>query len=71
MARIGKFILGVIIGSLFATVIVILLTPQPGSDLLKRIGSRLEEMQNEVKMAAENRRKELELELGKMQHPQG
>ena len=68
MQRIGRFVLGAIIGSLFATAIVILLTPQPGSDLRKRIGSRLEVVQNEVKMAAENRRKEMELELGKMQH---
>ncbi len=70
MERIGRFVLGAIMGGLFATAIVILLTPQPGSDLRKRISGRLEEMQNEVKMAAENRRKELELELGKMQHPQ-
>ena len=70
MERIGRFVLGAIIGSLFATAIVILLTPQPGSDLRKRISSQVEEIQNEVKMAVENRRKELELELGKMQHPQ-
>ncbi len=69
MARIGRFILGAIIGSLFATVVVILLTPTPGSDMRKRLNNRLEEMRNEVRMAAENRRRELELELGKLQHP--
>ena len=47
MARIGRFMLGAIIGSLFATAIVILLTPQPGSDLRKRLGSRLEDLQND------------------------
>ncbi len=70
MARIGRFVLGAILGGLFAAAIVILLTPTPGSDMRKRLNSRLEEMRNEVKLAAENRRKELELELGKLQHPE-
>jgi gas vesicle protein len=70
MAQIGRFILGAILGGLFAAAVVILLTPTPGSDMRKRFNSRLEEMRNEVKMASENRRKELELELGKLQHPE-
>ncbi len=70
MARIGRFVLGAILGGLFAAAVVILLTPTPGSDVRKRLNSRLDEMRNEVKMAAENRRKELELELGKLQHPE-
>ncbi len=70
MARIGRFMLGAILGGLFAAAVVILLTPTPGSDMRKRLNSRLDEMRNEVKMAAENRRKELELELGKLQHPE-
>ncbi len=69
MDRIGRFVLGAIIGGLFAAAVVILLTPTPGNDLRKRLGSRLEDMRTEVKMAAENRRKELELELGKLQRP--
>ncbi len=70
MDRIGRFVLGAIIGGLFAAAVVILLTPTPGSDIRKRLNSRLEEMRSEVKMAAENRRKELELELGRLQHPE-
>ncbi len=70
MARIGRFVLGAILGGLFAAAVVILLTPTPGSDMRKRLNSRLDEMRNEVKMAAENRRKELELELEKLQHPE-
>ncbi len=70
MARIGRFVLGAILGGLFAAAVVILLTPTPGSDLRKRLNDRLEEVRNEMKMAAENRRKELELELGKLQHPE-
>ncbi len=69
MARIGRFVLGAILGGLFAAAVVILLTPTPGSDIRKRLNSRLEDLRNEVKLAAENRRKELELELGKLQHP--
>ncbi len=70
MARMGRFVLGAIMGGLFAAAVVILLTPTPGSDFRKRLNSRLDEMRNEVKMAAENRRNELELELGKLQHPE-
>ncbi len=71
MARIGRFVLGAIMGGLFAAAVVILLTPTPGSDIRKRLNDRLEEVRNEMKMAAENRRKELELELGRLQHPEG
>ncbi len=71
MARIGRFVFGAILGGLFAAAVVILLTPTPGSDLRKRLNDRLDEVRNEMKMAAENRRKELELELGKLQHPEG
>jgi|BarGraIncu01121A_1022015.scaffolds.fasta_scaffold361822_1 gas vesicle protein len=69
MARIGRFLLGAIIGGLFATAIVILLTPTPGSELRQKIVGRVDSIREEVKMAAENRRKELELELENMQHP--
>lgn len=69
MARIGRFLLGAIIGGLFATAIVILLTPTPGSELRQKIVGRVDSIREEVKMAAENRRKELELELETMQHP--
>ena len=69
MARIGRFLLGAFIGGLFATAIVILLTPTPGGELRQKIIGRVDSIREEVKMAAENRRNELELELETMQHP--
>ncbi len=70
MDRLGRFVLGAILGGLFAVAVVILLTPTSGSDIRKRLNDRLEEVRNEMKMAAENRRKELELELGRLQRPE-
>jgi gas vesicle protein len=69
MAKIGRFMLGAIMGGLFATAIVILLTPTPGARVRQEISNRIESMREEVKMAAENRRKELEVELKQLQHP--
>jgi len=70
MSKIGKFLLGAIIGGLFATAIVILLTPSPGAQVRKQIGDRIDSIRGEVKMASENRRKELEVELKQLQHPE-
>jgi gas vesicle protein len=70
MSKIGKFLLGAIMGGLFATAIVILLTPTPGSKVRQQITSRIDDIRQEVKMAAENRRKELEVELKQLQHPE-
>lgn len=69
MARIGRFLLGAIAGGLFAAALVMLLTPAPGSELRMKITGRIDNIRDEVKLAAENRRKELELELEKMQRP--
>jgi len=69
MARIGNFLLGAIAGGLFAAALVMLLAPAPGGDMRKKITDRIDNIREEVRLAGENRRKELELELEKMQHP--
>ena len=69
MSKIGQFLLGAIIGGLFATAIVILLTPTPGTQVRQQISNRIEGLRKDVTMAAENRRKELEVELKQLQHP--
>jgi gas vesicle protein len=70
MARIERFLLGAIAGGLFAAAMVMLLAPTPGGEMRKKITGRIDAIRQEVSLAAENRRKELELELEKMQHPQ-
>ena len=70
MARIGRFLLGAIAGGLFAAAIVMLLAPAPGGELRNKLTSRFDNIRQEVRLASENRRKELELELEKLQHPQ-
>ena len=70
MARIGRFLLGAIAGGLFSAALVMLLAPAPGGDMRKKISDRMDNIREEVRLASENRRKELELELEKMQHPQ-
>ena len=70
MARIGRFLLGAIAGGLFAAALVMLLTPAPGGELRQKVTDGLDNIRSEVRLAAENRRKELELELDKLQHPQ-
>jgi gas vesicle protein len=69
MEKIGRFMLGAIMGGLFATAIVILLTPTSGAKVRHEITGRIDSIRQEVKMAAENRRKELEVELKQLQHP--
>ncbi len=69
MARIVRFLLGAIAGGLFAAALVILLTPAPGGEMRQKITGRIDSIRDEVRQASETRRKELELELDKMQHP--
>jgi gas vesicle protein len=70
MEKIGKFLLGAVIGGLFAAAIVILITPAPGSQLRQQVTGRVASIRDEVQKAAETRRKELEAQLDQLQHPQ-
>jgi gas vesicle protein len=63
MARFGKFLLGAIAGALFAAAIVILLTPTSGNDLQKQIKDRIASIRSQMAQAAEDRGKQMELEL--------
>jgi gas vesicle protein len=63
MARFGKFLLGAVAGALFAAAIVILLTPTSGNDLQKQIKDRIAFIRSQMAQAAEDRGKQMELEL--------
>lgn len=69
MARIGRFLFGAIAGGLFATALVMLLAPVRGGEMRQKLTGRVDSIREEVRLASENRRKELELELDKLQHP--
>lgn len=70
MEKLGKFLLGAIVGGLFATAIVILITPAPGNQMRTNVANRVASIREEVKKASETRRKELETQLDQLQHPQ-
>ena len=69
MEKLGRFLLGAIVGGIFAAAIVILITPAPGNQLRQQVTGKVASIREEVKQAAETRRKELETQLDQLQHP--
>ncbi len=69
MASIGKFMLGALVGALFAAAIVILLTPSSGSELQQKFKSRVSSIKVEMAKAAEDRRSQMQAELEALRQP--
>ncbi len=69
MRRLMFFIGGLALGALVGAVLVLLLTPSSGQSVRNEARNRLEDAMNEAQLAAEKRRKELELELAAILSP--
>lgn len=65
----GRFISGFFFGSMIGAVLVILFTPKSGEDVRQQIRGGFERVRTEVNEAAENRRIELEKQLGYLRSP--
>lgn len=66
MRKFGAFLLGVVSGALFGSVIALLLTPVPGKTLRQQVVEYFDNLASEVRRAASERRSELETELHKL-----
>jgi gas vesicle protein len=68
MGRFVRFMTGVLLGAFFGSVIAILVTPSSGNILRARIVDNAVHLKDEVRLAAAQRRAELEKELGDLRH---
>ncbi|HET89385.1 MAG TPA: YtxH domain-containing protein [Chloroflexi bacterium] len=63
MKKAFSFLLGVVSGAVIGAVAAILLAPYPGSELQARVRTRIQELIEEGRRAAAERRSELEVQL--------
>lgn len=69
MGSFGKFMLGAVLGALFAAAIVILLTPSSGNELQDKFKARVRGIRAEMTKAAEERRAQMQAELEALRQP--
>lgn len=63
MRKTFKFVAGAIAGAILGGVVVILLTPESGSDTRTAISEKIQYLRSQVQEAARERRIELEAEI--------
>ena len=69
MRSVIGFFVGAIFGSLLGASLVLLLTPMSGQEIRTEIQGRAKNISDEVKMAAQLRREELEKQLAQLRAP--
>ncbi len=69
MRRVASFLYGSMIGGLIGATIALLLAPSSGQELRDLMQDRAQNIQIEVKNAAESRRAELQQQLDVMRSP--
>ncbi len=69
MRGLMNFLSGLVTGALVGATLAIMLAPSSGEDLRNQLQSRVDTIQSDVKLAAENRRAELEKQLAEMRAP--
>jgi gas vesicle protein len=70
MKRVMSFLSGAVMGALVGSTLVLLLTPASGDEIRLKIQEQVQKIQEEVKMAAESRRIELEEQLANLRKPE-
>lgn len=70
MSAVGKFLMGFILGAAVSTGLSLLYTPKSGIELRDQIKDYIDNIQNEVLKAQDDRRKAMKMELESLQHPQ-
>lgn len=69
MARFGSLVFGAILGGIIGAGIGILLAPKSGVAMRSQLVNYKENLRNEVRRAADQRRIELEAELTRLREP--
>ncbi len=67
MGRVLNFTLGLLVGGLVGATVVLLLTPQSGEDLQKRVKEEIDILLEEGKKASSARKAELEAKMTRIQ----
>lgn len=70
MKKAMAFIFGAVLGGVLGGVAALLLAPYSGDELRSVIQTEVENIQVEIKEAAQNKRNELEGQLEELIHPQ-
>lgn len=69
MSRGLHFVEGLVVGAALSVAVVLLLTPQSGVEMRQRIQDRIQEVLDEGRQAAEERRLELTTRFERMKEP--
>lgn len=70
MRRVSMFLMGAVFGGLVGSTVALLLTPTAGNNLRQQVQEYLQEMANEVRSTAANKRLELEQQLTNLRSPE-
>ncbi len=66
MRRLASFFLGVLFGGLLGAILALIFAPSSGKQLQEQLSVTVDRVSDEVRMAAMQRRKELEEELNRL-----
>jgi gas vesicle protein len=69
MRNVIGFMVGIIFGSLVGASLALLLTPLSGNEMRGQIQERTKNLTDEIKLAAQTRREELEKQLEELRAP--
>lgn len=70
MNRVISFLSGALMGGLVGVTLALLLTPASGEELRTKMQNQVNQIQAEIKSAAQSRREELEEQLANLRKPQ-
>lgn len=69
MRKLASFLSGAMIGGLVGATFALLFAPSTGRELQGRIRLSASELENEIRLAAQTKREELEKQLEKLRKP--
>ena len=69
MNKAASFLLGAAVGAVVGASLAILLAPSSGEEMVGKVRGEIQRVQDEMKLAAEQRRAELEGQLAELRAP--